>query len=548
MGAADAEYRFTPAERPLFPGSAFTPTHSVPRRVAYACVGVLIGCSATFTNALVNVNAGNLAGSLGLTLAQVSVLPAIYIAMNATANLTLVRARAKFGIPEVTLALIALYAAAAFFQLVAPGFASAIAVRAACGVMAAGLTTLTIYYLMQIMPVPLRPLALVIGISLTQLGTPLARLVPLDVLSTDRWQGLSLIELGTALAVAAAILAAPLPPSERSKAFEPLDFITIGLMVPAFLLICVVLGEGRLLWWTDTPWLGWALAGAVPLVAIAVAIEHNREHPLIQTQWIGSRDILRFVAVALLVRLALAEQTYGSVGFLTSGGLTNDQLHTLFVYVLVAMVLGAAVACATLSEQRLPYQVLVAALIIALGAWLDSHSTSITRPEQLYLSQSLIAFGTTLFIGPTLAYGFIQMLKKGPTHLVSLIVVFGMTQNVGGLAGSAILGTAQVMEAKAHAAALAEHLVAADPQVAGRIQAGVVVLSGVLGDPVLRGAQGAGLLGRAMASEANTLAFNDVFRLVMWFSLATAAYLGYLIATGARRRRREAMAAAHERI
>ncbi len=312
-------------------------------------------------------------------------------------------------------------------------------------------------------------------------------------------------------------------------------------MVPAFLLICIVLGEGRLLWWTDRPWLGWALVLAVPLVAVAVALEHGRERPLLQTRWIGSRDILRFIAVALLVRLALAEQTYGSVGFLTSGGLTNDQLHVLFLYVLLAMVLGAAAACATLSERRLPYQILAAALIIALGAWLDSYSTSITRPEQLYLSQSLIAFGTTLFIGPALAYGFIQMLKRGPTHLVSLIVVFSMTQNIGGLAGSAILGTAQVMAAKAHAASLAEHLIAADPQVAGRIQSGAVVLSGVIGDPVLRGAQGAGLLGRALATEANTLAFNDVFRLVMWLSLVTALYLGYLIVTGARRRRREAV-------
>ncbi len=541
MSAADMDYQFKPTERPMFPGSAFTPSLSVGRRVAYACVGALIGCAATFTNALVNVNAGNLAGSLGLTLAQVSVLPALYIAMNATANLTLVRARAKFGIPEVTLVLLGIYALAALVQLVAPSYAAAIATRATCGVMAAGLTTLTIYYLIQIMPVPLRPLALVIGISLTQLGTPLARLVPLDVLTTDHWHGLSLIELAAPLLIAAAILAVPLPPSESSKAFETLDFVTIGLMVPAFLLICIVLGEGRLLWWADRAWLGWSLVCAIPLVAIAVAIEHNRERPLIQTTWLGSRDILRFIAVALLVRLALAEQTYGSVGFLTSGGLTNDQLHTLFLYVLVSMVLGAAVACATLSEQRLPYQVLVAALIIALGAWLDGYSTSITRPQQLYLSQSLIGFGTTLFIGPTLAYGFIQMLRRGPTHLVSLIVVFSMTQNIGGLAGSAFLGSAQVIYAKSHAAPLSDDMMAANPLVAGRIQGGGAALSGVLADPALRGAQGAGLLGRSLANEANTLAYNDVFRLVMWLSLATALYLGYLIATGARRRRHEAM-------
>src|SRR5262249_15242388 len=159
----------------------------------------LIGACTTFTNALVNVNAGNLAGSLDLTLAQVSALPALYVALNATGNLSLIRARVRFGIPNLTLALVGVYAFAAFLQLVLPCYAPAIATRAACGVMAAGLTTLTVYYFLQVLPARARPLALVIGISLVQLGTPLARMVPLDVLASDHWHGLSLIEMGTAL-------------------------------------------------------------------------------------------------------------------------------------------------------------------------------------------------------------------------------------------------------------------------------------------------------------------------------------------------------------
>ena len=541
---AASEYQFAPSERPLFPGSPFAPHHSWQRRVSYAVVGLLLGSASTFTNALVNVNVGSLAGSLGLTLAQASVLPAIYVAMNATANLTLVRARAQFGIPQVTLTLLAAYAFAAFVQVVLPGYGPAIAARATCGLAAAGLTTLTIYYLMQIFPVALRPLALVIGISLPQLGTPFARIIPVELLTTNNWHGLSLIELGVALAIAAVILAVPLPPSERSTAFEPADFVTVALMVPAFLLICIVLGEGRLLWWTDRAWLGWSLVCAVPLLAAAITIERNRARPLLQIGWLGSRDILRFAAVALLVRLALAEQTYGAVGLLTSGGLNNDQLRTLFAIVAFAMVLGAGTASLTLSERRLPYQVIVAALIIALGAWIDSDATSITRPPQLYWSQALIAFGTTLFIGPTLAYGFLRMFSKGPAHLVSLIVLFSITQNVGGLTGSAILGSYQVVTAKAYAASLSDHLIAADPQVAARIQNGVVVLSNVLGDPVLRGARGAGLLGQSLANEANVLAFNDVFRLVAWLAFATALYVAYLIVIYAMRRRREAMVSA----
>jgi hypothetical protein len=524
-----AEYQFAAQERPMFPGSPYTPVHSPRRRLAYVCVGLLVGCCTTFTNALVNVNAANLAGSLDLTLAQVSVLPALYVAMNATANLTLIRARAQFGIPNLTLVLVGIYAFAAMLQLIMPSYATAIATRATCGLMAGGLTTLTIFYFVQALSLKARPLAFVIGIGLLQLGTPFARLVPLDVLAMDRWHGLSLIELGVALVVGAAVFAVPLPPSDRSPAFKRLDFVTIGLMIPGFLLFCIVLGEGRLLWWTDRAWLGWSLAISVLLVATALAIEHNRDNPLVFTNWLMKGAIWRYFAVALLVRLALAEQTYGSVGFLTASGLTNDQLHILFVYVALGVVAGIGVACVTLSENSPRYQVLVASLFIALAAFMDSHTNSITRPEQLYVSQTLIAFGTTLFIGPALVYGFLQMLRQGPTHLISLIVVFSTTQNVGGLAGSALLGSAQVMYARAHAASLAERVISADPQVVARIQQGVGTISGVVTDPVLRGIQGTGQLGRALSAEATTLAFDDVFRLVMWASLATALYLACMV-------------------
>jgi len=65
-----SEYQFAPSERPLFPGSPFAPHHSWQQRVSYAVWGLLLGSASTFTNALVNVNVGSLAGSLGLTLAQ----------------------------------------------------------------------------------------------------------------------------------------------------------------------------------------------------------------------------------------------------------------------------------------------------------------------------------------------------------------------------------------------------------------------------------------------------------------------------------------------
>jgi hypothetical protein len=210
--------------------------------------------------------------------------------------------------------------------------------------------------------------------------------------------------------------------------------------------------------------------------------------------------------VAILVRVALAEQTYGSVGLLTSGGLTNDQLRVLFALVLVAMAAGLATAVLALTPARLPWLIVAAALMVALGAGLDSQANSLTRPEQLYLSQALIGFGTTLFIGPALASGILRVLQR-PEMFITTVVVFSVTQNVGGLAGSALLGSLQIVSARAHAAALSEHLVAADPQVAARLQFGAAQLN------------------QALNREAGVLAYNDVFLFVAALALATAAYV-----------------------
>ena len=525
----EPEYQFTSAERPVLPGSPYSPAHPAWRRAVYAGVAFVAAIAATLGNALISTNVANIAGSLGEYIGAVTILPAIYVAMNATGNLSIIKARAQWGIPAVTYGALTVYAIAALLQLVFPSFAFALVVRAASGLSAAALITVTTFYLFQVFPPKLRPLALVIGLGLVQLGTPLARLFPVEVLAQNHWQNLHLTELALPLVMLTLMNTFPLPPSDRGKAFEPLDFLTIALVVPAMLLLCIVLSAGRVYWWTDTPWLGWTLAAAVPLLAMAILIEANRGKPLLYLEWIGSGVILRFAAVAILVRLALAEQTYGSVGLLTSSGLNNEQLRTLFLIVGGAMLLGIAAAVLTLHPQRLRQQVIVAALSIALGAWLDSHATNLTRPHELYLSQGLLGFGTTLFIGPALAFGFLRMLQKGPAYFVSLIVLFSSTQNIGSLAGSALLGTYQVIATRMHATALAEHLLGADPQVAARIQTGTQLLAGSVSDPAQQVAQGAALLAQAQAREATVLAFNDVFGFVALLALATAIFVACLV-------------------
>ena len=529
MSADHSDYVFQPSERPAFPGSPYTPHLSLRRRFGYLGVALIVGITATLGNALVTVNVSAIAGSAGLYVAEASWLPAMYVAFNASANLILVKSRAQFGIPPVVLGLLSAYAMAALAEILWPGFAGAIVVRAISGLAAAALTTYTTYHLVQALPVQKRPIALVIGVVIPQFATPLARMLPVELLSTHNWRGVHEVELAMALLAMAATLALPLPPTERTRSFMPLDFVSIGLLLPANVMLCGVLGLGRVVWWTDSPDMGWLLGGAVACYMAVFLIERHRQWPLLQLHWLGSVDILRFAAVAVLVRLALAEQTYGAVGLLTAGGLINDQLACLFGWVLVAMILGVLTAVMTLSLGRLPYLVMASSIVIGIGAVLDSHTNSLSRPAQLYASQMLLGFGTSLFMGPALLYGFSRMAVQGHRFLVSFVVLFSTTQNIGGLAGSALLGTLQIVEARVHATAMAGGLLASDPAVVSRLGQESSMVAAVIADPASRAAEGGALLGNALSEQASAAAFDDIFALVAVLAFATALYIAFSI-------------------
>lgn len=515
-------YIFSADERPTSAGAPYLPRLSLSQRAAYAAVGVFIGALTTFPNALTNVNVSTISGSLHLYVSEATWLPALYFGMNASANLTLVKARAQFGIPLVTRSLLILYVLAAAVQLAWPCFGTAVIARIANGIETGALVSLTVYYFLMVFPGKFKPLALIVGVSLTQFGTPFARLVPVELLGVEHWRGMHCIELAVPLLILAATWALPLPPSDRSRVFEVRDIISIALFVPGIVLGCEVLNLGRVLWWSDTPMLGTMLMACVVLIGAGCIVEANRERPLVQLAWLSTANIARFVGIALLMRLALAEQTFGSVGLLSASGLNNDQMHVLFALVALSMVAGVVAAALTVREDRLPYQIIVAALCIMCSAMLDSQSNNLTRPEQLYLSQSLIGFGTTLFIGPAIVYGMLQMLRKGMDHFITIVVVFSITQNVGALAGASLMGTYQIERVHVHSADLASQMVASDPQVATRIGGGATTISPVVQDPALQVAEGSSLLGQAMAREASVLAFNDVFGLLAWLAGGTA--------------------------
>ncbi|WP_341520629.1 MFS transporter [Pseudomonas sp. G.S.17] len=513
-----------PHERPTLPGSPSTPLHSTGKRWAFALVGIIVALTGGLGNALVVANLPYLQGSLAATTAEIAWLPAAYVMTNVSMNLLLVKFRQQFGLRAFTEVFLVLYALVTFGHLFVNDINSAIAVRAAHGMVGAALSTLGLYYMIQAFPTKWRLKALVLGLGTAQLAVPMARLVSEDLLQIAEWRGLYLFELGMALLSLGCVLLLKLPPGDRFKAFEKLDFLTFGLLSSGFALLCAVLSLGRIDWWLEQTWIGVATAASIALIMAGLAIEHNRRNPLLITRWLGSGKILRLALAVILFRVVLSEQSIGAVGFLQALNMGSEQLHTLYAVMLLGSVAGLAVSAWTINPAHLFTPLIISLAMMATGAWMDSGATNLTRQSNMYLSQFLLAFGGTFFLGPTLVLGVSGVIAN-PRNMVSFSVLFGITQNIGGLIGSAALGTFQIVREKFHSSILVEHLTLINPQVQARLQSSGASYAGAIADPSARTNQGIRAIATAATREANVLAYNDVFMLIAVIAVLTMIWI-----------------------
>ncbi len=519
--------RWEPHERPSMPGSPAILLHPMPMRIAYACVAVLVGLTGGLGNALFSANLPSIQGDLGLTPSQAAWLPAAYFMVNVSANLLMIKFRQQYGLRRFAEIGLALYALLSIAHVFVEGLEMAVFVRAASGLAAATTSSLGLFYMLQAFRKADLPKGVILGFGISQLGTPLAWLMSPALLDLGEWHRLYVFESGLALCSLAAVVVLKLPLGERIKVFEPLDFLTFALLAPALALIAAVLAQGRILWWTEEPWLGYALIAALLLMCMAFMIEHHRRNPLLHTRWLGTAEMLRFAFGALALRLLLSEQTYGAVGLLQTLGMGTEQLQPLYAVILLGLSMGIAGSAMTFSPATALPQILLSIVLIAVASFLDIDATNLTRPHDMFLSQGLLAFASGMFLGPLLITGIGKALRNGPNYLVSFIVLFTMTQSLGGLAAPALFGTYQVVREKYHSSHLTEQVVPGDPRIAQRLQAQSQALAPRQSDPQLRQAQSAAQLSQATTREANVLAFNDVFRLIGMLAIGVFGWTLY---------------------
>lgn len=523
---------------PLPPPPAVPPPIPLARSVACVAASVLLWTTQGLSMNLVAANLPQLQGVFGVTLNEATWLMAAYMAPNVSLSLLLLKIRQQYGLRLFAELSLLVFVFASLLHLFVHDLHAAVAIRFLAGMAAAPMSSLGFLYMLDAFP-PAKKMNWGLSLALTcsALAAPLARLISPALLDIGQWNALYMLELGLALMALATVYVLPLTPIVHTKVLHKLDFISYPLVAIGFGLLAVVLVLGRAYWWFEAPWIGVCLAIAAAAIALAAAIEIQRDEPLINLRWLTSPEILHMTAVLLVFRIVLSEQTTGAFGLFQSLGLLNEQSHTLLLVILLASIAGGLVCGYLLKPGRDVPLHGVALVLICIGAFMDAHATSLTRPENMYASQAMIAFGSALFLPPALLTGLTKALQQGPTYLTSFIVIFLFTQSIGGLAGSALLGSFMTLREKFHSSQLVEHIVASDPQVAARLQALSSAYGHVLTDPQLARAEGVVALSQQATREATVLAYNDVFLLIsVLAALALATLLIHHLYNHARSR------------
>jgi len=493
---------------------------------AYMLAGALIALTQGLGMSFISTNLQQIAGPMDLTQTEATWLMAAYLFPNASLTLLLFKVRAQYGLRNFAEVAIVVYVLVCLAHFWVDSYESALALRFFAGVAAAPMTSLGFLYILE--PVsPAKKMSIGLCASLTALAlpSPVTGLISPYLLDIGGYHTLYLVEMGLAMVSLGLVYVLPLTSPPRAKVISSLDVVSYIFLAVALGCFAVVLTVGRLYWWTAVDWLAWMIIAGFAASAIFAAIELNRKNHLVDIRWLTSREILHFTGALMVSRLVLSEQTSGAVNFLRNAGMLNEQMAGLYWIILAGAVLSGIVCAMVMKPGRESAIHAVSLLLVAVGSYMDSQSTILTRPEQMYLSQFLVSFASGLFLPPALTIGMGAAMKRGPSYILSFIVVFLATQKIGGYLGSALYGTFVQWREQFHSFRLVSELASTDPLVANRLKQLGGAYGKVLTDPNQQVVQGAALFSRQVQQQAYALAYNDSFLLTAYLSLAALACL-----------------------
>ena len=501
------------------------------RALPYVGAAVLLGLSQGLGQGFVQANIPTFAGDLGITTTEASWLVAAAMIPRTFLPLMLIKLRTQFGLRRFAEVGIVLYLLASFASVWISDFRSALIVQALFGAAAAPLSTLSFLYMLEPLSQQWKMrLGLPMVMTVMMAGPMLARVISPALIGDGGLTGVHLTALGLAMLSLTLVYLLPLRPVPHMKVIEPVDFISFVLIGFGFGGLTIAFVMGPIHFWGDEAWIGWLLAAAIGALTAAVMVELNRKAPILDIRWLTSPAMLHLTATLFLFRLILSEQSAGAPRMFQVLGVAPVQMQSLFAIIVIASVLGGLACVAWIKPTRVAWFHLVALLLIAGGAWFDSHSTLDTRPQQMLISQAAIAFAGMLFMPPAMMAGLIAALAKGPQYLLSFVIVFLSTQSLGGVLGSGLFSTFINHRQALHMQALTEQLTTTGPQTASAIARSMAALSAQVPDMALRQAQAVAGLAQQASQQAFVLAYNDAYLLTSLIAaLAAGALLLHLL-------------------
>lgn len=108
---------------------------------------------------------------------------------------------------------------------------------------------------------------------------------------------------------------------------------------------------------------------------------------------------------------------------------------------LASAVTGVLASTMCVNLEKIARPIMLAIGIVAIAALIDSAATEPRHLARFYVSQAAIAFAGTFFLGPALLIGITSALRQGSGALISFIILFGVVNALGAVAGPALLGS-----------------------------------------------------------------------------------------------------------
>ncbi|WP_022706753.1 MFS transporter [Paracoccus zeaxanthinifaciens] len=506
------------------------PPLPVPQALAYMAAAALLAITQGLDQGFLITNIPSFAGELGVTTTDASWLLIAYMVPRAALPLMLIKLRTQYGLRRFAEWGIAIHVVVAFAVLWVSDMRSAVVLHFLAGAAAAPLSTLAFLYMLE----PLEQswkmrLGMPLAMALIMSGTSIAWIVSPWLIGDGGLEWVHLTSLGLSMASLALVFLLPLRPVPHMKVIKAMDLVSFVLLGTGFAGIVTGFVMGPAHYWSE-PWIIWTLAVAVASLAAGAMIELNREAPLLDIRWLFSPAILHLTGALLLLRLLLSEQSSGAPRMFQVLGLQGEQMGTMFGVIVAGTVLGALACVAWMRPDRVAKFHLVALLIIAGGAWMDTHSTVLTRPHQMLISQGLIAFAGMVFMVPAMMAGLLTALARGPQYLLSFIIVFISTQSLGSVIGSGLFSTLITHRQAAHYQALTEQLAIGDTQTANAIATRMAQLQPGLTDATARQAQAVAQIAQDAAQQATVMAYDDAYTLIfLAASLAAFALVMHLL-------------------